>query len=61
VFDSYSSSPSRGMEYRFVLFENFCALPATKLPPSLLAHKQEFHCIVRGTEPRIGGMDAGFF
>jgi hypothetical protein len=61
VFYAYSSSPSRGLEYKFIVFENPCALAATKLPPSLLQYGEEFHCIVRGTERRVGGMDSGYF
>lgn len=52
VFNSFSQAASRGLEYQFVIFENANALPATKLPPSLLKYKEMFTCIVRGTEPR---------
>jgi hypothetical protein len=60
VFYAFSKSPSRGLEYEFIVFENTNALPATKLPPSLLAFKEKFRCIVIGTEPRTGGMDSGY-
>jgi hypothetical protein len=45
--------PSRGIEYQFVIYENPHALPATKLPQSLLEQfKEPFNCIVKGTDPR---------
>ncbi|MGA8740030.1 MAG: hypothetical protein WB561_02460 [Terracidiphilus sp.] len=45
--------PSRGIEYQFVIYENPHALPATKLPQSLLGQfKETFNCIVKGTDPR---------
>jgi hypothetical protein len=59
VFYALSNSPSRGLEYEFIGFENVHALPATKLPPSLLAFRERFSCIVRGTEPRTGGNNLG--
>ena len=50
VFGSFSGVPSRGLEYEFIVFENTHALPATKLPASMLKFKEVFRCIVRGTE-----------
>lgn len=52
VFNSFSKAPSRGIEFQFVVFENAHALPATKLPASMLKYRDMFSCIVRGTEPR---------
>lgn len=50
VFNAFSNV--RGLEYEFVAFQNPHALPSTKLPSSMLAYKEKFTCIVRGTEPR---------
>lgn len=52
VFNAFSIVPSRGLEYEFIVFENPHALPTTKLPSSMLAYRDKFMCIVRGTEPR---------
>jgi hypothetical protein len=52
VFCAFSTAPSRGLEYKFSVFENPNALPANKLPPSLLQYRQTLNCIVKGTEPR---------
>jgi hypothetical protein len=53
VFNAFSTVPSRGIEYQFVIYENPHALPATKLPQSLLEQfKETFNCIVKGTDPR---------
>ena len=53
VFYAFSAVPSRGIEYQFVIYENPHALPATKLPQSLLEQfKEPFNCIVKGTDPR---------
>jgi hypothetical protein len=53
VFYAYSSAASQGLEYKFVIYENHHALPATKLPQSLLDEcKETFTCIVKGTDPR---------
>jgi hypothetical protein len=53
VFYAFSGVPSRGIEYQFVIYENPYALPATKLPQSLLEpFKETFNCIVKGTDPR---------
>ena len=46
-----SSTGSRdGLEYRVAVFENLHALPATKLPPSMLRFKETLNCFLRGTE-----------
>ena len=50
VFGSFSAVPSRGLEYEFVVFENPCALVATRLPGSMMKFKETFRCIVKGTE-----------
>jgi len=53
VFYAFSGVPSRGIEYQFVIYKNPHALPATKLPQSLLEpFKETFNCIVKGTDPR---------
>jgi hypothetical protein len=45
VFNAFSAVPSRGIEYQFVIHENPHALPATKLPQSLLEQfKETFYC-----------------
>ena len=53
IFYAFSAVPSRGIEYQFVIYENPHALPATKLPQSLVDQFREtFNCIVKGTDPR---------
>jgi hypothetical protein len=52
VFYPVSTGARDGLEYRLIVYENHCALPATKLPPSLLQYQQPFVCYVRGTEQR---------
>ena len=53
VFCAYSSAPSRGLEYKFVIYENPYALQATRLPQGLLDEfKATFTCVVKGTDPR---------
>ena len=42
VFYAFSAVPSRGIEYQFVIYENPHALPATKLPQSLLEQFIDF-------------------
>jgi hypothetical protein len=52
VFYAVSTGSQDGLEYRFAVFENPRALPATKLPPSMLRFKETLTCFVRGTERR---------
>jgi hypothetical protein len=52
VFYPVSTGARDGLEYRLIVYENHCALPATKLPPSLLQYRQPFVCYVKGTELR---------
>jgi hypothetical protein len=52
IFNCFSDALSRGMEYEFTIYENPKALPATRLPESLLKYGQKFTGIVRGTNPR---------
>jgi len=52
VFNAFSSAPSRGLEYEFIVFANPNALPTTRLPTSWMAYNEKFCCIVRGTDPR---------
>jgi hypothetical protein len=52
VFYPVSTGSRDGLEYRFIVFENHCALPATKLPQSLLKYREPFVCYMRGTERR---------
>jgi len=54
VFNAFSSAPSRGIEYEFVVYANPNALPATRLPASWTVYQEKFCCIVRGTDPRKG-------
>jgi hypothetical protein len=61
VFNAFSRSPSRGLEYEFIVYKNSCALPTTRLPSSLLKFNKRFGCIVRGTELRTGGMDSPYW
>jgi hypothetical protein len=61
VFNSESNYSVRGITYEFIVYENHCALPATKLPPSLLKFSEKFSGIVRGTEPRTGGVDSPYW
>jgi hypothetical protein len=56
IFNSFSQAPSRGMEYEFIVFENPMALPATKVPPSILSFNKKQPYIVRGTDPRQQNM-----
>ena len=49
----YAYSASHGVEYKFSIFENPHALPATRLPQSLLDECRKTPiCIVKGTDPR---------
>ncbi|HWB32935.1 MAG TPA: hypothetical protein VG714_07170 [Acidobacteriaceae bacterium] len=50
VFDAEIGNES--LEYKFVVYENPFALPATKLPPSLLQYRPTITYIVKGTDPR---------
>jgi hypothetical protein len=52
VFNAFSVAPSRGMEYKFIVYANPNALPATRLPISWMVYTKKFRCIVRGTDPR---------
>jgi hypothetical protein len=52
IFYPVSTGSRDGLEYKFVAYENPCALLATKLPPSLLKYNKPFSCYVRGTERR---------
>ena len=48
VFYGVSTGARDGLEYRFIVYENLCALPATKLPPSLLKYNKTFTRYVEG-------------
>jgi hypothetical protein len=61
VFNSESNYSVPGMTYEFIVYENHCALPATKLPPSLLKFSEKLSCAVRGTEPRTGDMNSPYW
>jgi hypothetical protein len=52
IFYPVSTGARDGLEYRLIVYENHCALPATKLPQSLLQYSKPFVCYVRGTERR---------
>ncbi len=52
IFYAVSTGSRDGLEYKFIVYENPCALPANKLPPSLLKYNTPFSCFVRGTERR---------
>jgi hypothetical protein len=52
IFYPVSTGARDGLEYRLIIYENHCALHATKLPPSLLQYSEPFVCYVRGTERR---------
>jgi hypothetical protein len=56
VFNWHSKSPSRGIEYEFIVYLNPNALPATQLPSSWTPYTTKVSCIVRGTDPRQGIM-----
>jgi hypothetical protein len=52
IFYPVSTGVRDGLEYRLSIYENPYALPATKLPSSLLKQREPFVCYVRGTERR---------
>ncbi len=49
VFNAFSNA--QGMEYEFIIFDNPKALPATRLPASLIAYQEKFSYVVKGTHP----------
>jgi hypothetical protein len=61
IFNCESNYSVRGISYEFIVYENHSALPATKLPPSLLKFTERLSCAVRGTQTRTGGMDSSYW